>query len=32
MEIDNIHEQLTQSAISTGLTIIGKELAAQILV
>ena len=31
MEIDNIHEQLTQSALSAGLTIIGKELAAKIL-
>lgn len=31
MEIDNIHEQLTQSAIAAGLTIIGKELAAKIL-
>lgn len=31
MEIDNIHEQLTQSALSAGLTIIGKELASQIL-
>lgn len=31
MEIDNIHEQLTQSALAAGLTIIGKELAAKIL-
>ena len=31
METNNIHEQLTQSAIAAGLTIIGKELAAQIL-
>ena len=31
METNNIHEQLTQSALSAGLTIIGKELAAKIL-
>lgn len=31
MEIGNIHEQLTQSSLATGLTIIGKELAAKIL-
>ena len=31
METNNIHEQLTQSALSVGLTIIGKELAAKIL-
>ena len=31
METDNIHEQLTQSSLATGLTIIGKELAAKIL-
>ena len=31
MKTDNIHEQLAQSAIAAGLTIIGKELAAKIL-
>ena len=31
MEIDNIHEQLTKSALAAGLTIIGKDLAAQII-
>ena len=31
METDNIHEQLTQSALAAGLTIIGKDLAAKIL-
>ena len=31
METDNIHEQLTQSSLEAGLTIIGKELAAKIL-